>query len=158
MKTILINLYEYDELSEEARERAIEKLCDINIDHEWWDYVYDDAENIGLKITGFDIDRRSYCEGDFIEYPEEVARLIIENHGESCETYKTAKAFLGAIKDIDLDEDDMPEEEINEFKRSLLEDYRIMLQHEYEYKTSTEAIEETIRINEYQFTEDGSIF
>ena len=55
-----IKVYEFNELSEEAKEKAIEKLWNINVDYEWWDCVYDDAENIGLKIKEFDLDRGSY--------------------------------------------------------------------------------------------------
>jgi hypothetical protein len=43
------------------------------------------------------------------------------------------------------------------FLRSLLEDYRIMLQKEYEYLTSEETIIETIEANEYEFTEKGEM-
>jgi len=33
-----------------------------------------------------------------------------------------------------------------------------MLQKEYEYETSEEAIVETIKANEYEFTEDGNLY
>jgi hypothetical protein len=173
MKTITTTLYEYDELSNEAKEKAIEEMYNINVDYDWWDYSYADAENIGLKITGFDIDRGSYCSGDFIESAEETAEKIIANHGETCETYRTAKDYLAersalVVKysdgintnvvteeneyDFDCECDDIDAE----FLRSLLEDYRIILQHEYEYLTSEEAIIETIQANEYHFSENGS--
>ena len=45
----------------------------------------------------------------------------------------------------------------NEFLKSLLEDYSIMLQNEYEYLTSEEAIIETIEANEYEFTQAGKL-
>ena len=49
-------------------------------------------------------------------------------------------------------------EDLNkEFLRSLCEDYRIILQKEYEYLTSEEAIIETIEVNEYEFTEEGEL-
>ena len=41
------------------------------------------------------------------------------------------------------------------FLYALREDYRITLQKELEYMQSTEQIEETIRANEYEFTEEG---
>ncbi len=86
MKEVTIKLYEFDELSERAQEEAIEKLSDINVDYDWWKYVYEDAERIGLKINEFDLER------------------------------------------------------------------------EYDYLTSGEAIIETIRANEYYFTEDGTLY
>ena len=45
-----------------------------------------------------------------------------------------------------------------EFRRSILEDYRIILQTEFEYLTSEEAIVEIIEANEYEFTADGHIY
>lgn len=38
MGTVETKAYKFDELSEEAQERAIEKYGDCNIDYEWWDY------------------------------------------------------------------------------------------------------------------------
>lgn len=173
MRTEIIErkLYKFEELSEEGKEKAIEKLYDINIDYDWWDSVYEDAKNIGLKIEEFDIDRGAYCKGKFIESAEECAHKIIDDHGESCETYKTAEEYLKqrdimvntAEKDengelIDEYELDNELDDLDrEFLKSLCEDYRIMLQHEYEYLTSEEAIKETIEANEYEFTENGEL-
>lgn len=40
MKTVTItkNLYNYDELPDDVKEKVIENLYDINVDYEWWDY------------------------------------------------------------------------------------------------------------------------
>ncbi len=54
------------------------------------------------------------------------------------------------IEELENDED--------EFLKELLEDYRIILQKEYEYQTSEEAIIGTIEANEYEFTQDGKMF
>jgi len=55
MKTITVNLYSYDELSEKAKEKALEEMKDINTNYDWWDAVYDDAKEIG-KLMGIEID------------------------------------------------------------------------------------------------------
>ena len=96
MRTQIIEkvLYKFEELTEEQKENAIEKLSDINVDFDWWQFIYEDAERIGLKITGFDIGRGSYCKGNFILSANEVAQNIFNKHGEKCETYKTAKNFM----------------------------------------------------------------
>ena len=94
----ITKVYRFDELTEEAKEKAIEKLWDINVDYEWWDCVFEDAKTIGLEITEFDIDRGSYCKGKWIEDAEDAARLILENHGEVCETYKDAINFQAELK------------------------------------------------------------
>lgn len=170
MQTITINLYQFSELSDEAKQKAISNLAMINVDGEWWESTYEDAANIGLKITGFDIDRGSYVNGSFTLSANEVAANIFSNHGESCETFKTATAFMDCWQPIFNDymdetsenyesrenEECMQSEE-DEFLSSLCNDYLKILRDEYEYLTSEEAIIETIESNEYDFTEDGEL-
>ena len=55
MRTINVNLYQFDELSDVAKQEAITELYDINIDHNWWKFIYEDAKTVGLLITGFDV-------------------------------------------------------------------------------------------------------
>jgi len=164
MKTVEIKLYKFSELSEEAKERVLTDHYDINLFPEWWDSTYDDAAQIGLRITEFDLDHKSIS-GKFIDSAPAVAEAILSEHGKMCETYKTAKSFLS-----DLDEltgkypniEDCPEDEIealeDDFLNSILEDYRIILDNEYDYLTGKEAVIETIEANEYDFTEDGKIY
>jgi hypothetical protein len=154
-------VYEFAELTDEARDKAIEKLYDINVDNDWWDSISDDASTIGLEIEEFDIDRGSYCRGRFTKTAVEVARSILENHGETCETYKTAEQYIKQWDEVDAltpDDEDLNTEEIDEeFLKSLCEDYRMILTKEYEYLTTREAIIETIEANEYEFDENGNI-
>jgi hypothetical protein len=154
-------VYKFEELSEDAQQKALELLSDINVDYDWWDSVYDDAKNIGLEITEFDLDRRSYCHGDFTQSAEDVAKAIIKDHGEDCETFKTTKAYLdvleNTIRDTSEDEDPDMDERNEEFLQSLLEDYRILLQADYDYRTSREGIIESIQANEYEFTKNGKL-
>lgn len=166
-------VFPFSELSDGAKEKAVEKLYDINVDYEWWESTFDDAETVKLKLTEFDIDRGSYCQGEFIEYAKDTADAIIENHGENCETRQTAEEFIvDSAKlymeyPVKLDDDGDDENETDrtreqgdvnaEFLQSILEDYRIILQKEYEYLTSEKVIIETIEANEYEFTDDGKI-
>jgi hypothetical protein len=175
MKTKTINLYSFNELSEQAQQKAIENLYDINVTHEWWDFTYEDAENIGLKITEFDLDRNRHANGEFIfDVPVDVANAIKNNHGEQCETYKTAIKFIAewdnlvathsdgietdrVCEDKEYDFDNAATGLEQDFLKALLEDYSLLLQKEYEYLTSKEAIIETINANEYTFTESGKL-
>jgi len=70
MKTVTTttNVYNFNELNNTAKEVAILNHRDINIDGDWYQYVCDDAKNIGLQLTTFDI--YGYCEGNFIDSPE----------------------------------------------------------------------------------------
>lgn len=173
--TTTTTLYTFDELSDAAKEKAVRQLWDINVDFDWWDSLYADAERIGLKITEFDLDRYRHAKGEWLESPERCAELIIKEHGEHCETYQTAIQFLDDRKalvskhsdgkhlcivheDNEYEFDQECDELESEFLKSLLEDYSILLQKEYEYLTSEEAIIETIQANEYEFTEYGQLF
>ena len=168
MRTIQVNLYKFEELSEEAKQKAIENLYEINVYFDWWECTYDDAIRIGLRITGFDLDRNRHAKGKFLLSANEVAQNILNEHGEQCETYKTASEFLEEWNPIFaeyMDENSEHyesyerEQELidleNDFLNSLLEDYSIILQKEYEYLMSEEAIIETIEANEFEFYEDG---
>ena len=166
MKTLTINVYEFDELIEKAKENAINKLADINVDYEWWDSTYDDAENIGLKLKTFDLDRNRHATGELILSATEVAANVIRDHGDQCETYKTAQEFLDEQNKYPMPDDDSDEFSVwedkmleleDEFLKSLLEDYSIILQKEYEYLTSEEAIIESIKANDYVFDENGNL-
>ena len=175
MKIKETKTWKFEELTEQQQQKAIQNYYEINVDYEWWNSTYEDAKNVGLKITGFDIDRGAYCKGDFIESPEDAAALIMDEHGKDCETYKTAAQYLhdraklvekhsdGIALDIvaedneydfDQDCDDLDAE----FIHDILEDYRRILSKDYDYLTSEEAIKETLIINDYDFTENGKIF
>lgn len=66
MKTKTYNVYTFEELNDEQKEKAIMNLSDINVNHDWWEYMYSDAETIGLRITGFDLDRSRHATGEFM--------------------------------------------------------------------------------------------
>lgn len=175
MKTITINLYSFDELTPEIQDKVINSLFDINVDHDWYQLVYDDAKNIGLKITEFDIDNRNgYCKGNILKNTISVADKIIQEYVEDCEIVKTAKQFLSDWdklvekysndidktkvihendNDFDIEADDLEKD----FENNLLEGYKIILSKGYDYLTSKEQIIETIKANEYHFTIDGKL-
>jgi len=162
--TTTIEAFTFEELSEEARQHAIEKLYDLNVSFDWWQFIYEDAENAGIKINGFDIDRGSYCEIKFIESAEYSAQYIVSNHGEKCDTFECASAYLkDRDRTIEGDFEDLYELDYlldyldDAFMKLLSECYLQLLRQEYEYLTSEEAIIETIKANEYEFTKEGNL-
>ncbi len=173
MRTIRTKVYKFEELSESVQEKILTNKYDINVNYDWWENTYEDAANVDLKLTGFDIDRGSYCEGEFKYTAENTAKKIIAEHGDMCETYKTAKSFLEDVKMIESntpvvfeegtedeyedysEREDLIKEREEDFLKSLCEDYLKVLRDEYEYQTSEEAVKETIIANEYEFTQDG---
>jgi hypothetical protein len=177
--TKTITLYKFDELSDKAKEKAIERLWDLNVDHEWWDCIYEDAATIGLEITEFDTYRRT-IDGKLTEDLPDCCKAIRRNHGKGCETFSTARQYLSEYfaafkawlpeqdkegwehwkpKDWlwDFDNSEESEEITNDFRKALIEDYLVMLSSEYDYQTSEEQIIESIRANDYDFTEDGRL-
>ena len=57
MRTVTTTLYRFDELSEDAKQRAIEWYRNGNLDYKWWDFVYEDCANIA-DIIGIDLRNR----------------------------------------------------------------------------------------------------
>ena len=115
-----------------------------------------------MKLTGFDVERGNYCEGEFINYASDTARAILKEHGKGCDTYKLAEIYLARCKVIEAKEETQETEEDcieleEEFLKDLLECYLLTLKEEFEYNTSEEAILETIRANEYDFRSDGTM-
>jgi hypothetical protein len=174
MITKTINLYTFDELTPTAQDKAINNLSDINTSHSWWETVYDDAKNIGLIITGFDIDRGRTVDGRLNNDIDTCIDTILKDHGSECETYKIAlkyrqdynalvEKFSDGIKTNKVaegneDEFDTEADYIEaEFKTNLNIEYLSILSKEYDYLTSREQIIETINANEYTFTEDGKL-
>lgn len=150
-------VYEFDELSEEAQQKALEKLFDINVQHEWWDWITDDAAQVGVDIQEFDHYIQSIG-GRFTKSHLEVADAILKEHGEECDTFKLASEFKRAVSALDEDED---HEEIDklekEFKRAVLEEYLSVLRKEFDYQTSRECLVESIKANDFMFLESGEV-
>src|SRR5690606_33638809 len=171
MKTIEINLYKFNELSEEAQQKALENLWDLNVDHEWWEFTYEDANNIGLNITEFDL-YRGNINGYFGLDARNAAICILKEHGKGCETYILAENFIAELhklednapKDEDgyYEDEDELDQEIEDLGQDLLKDllteYLSILDSEYNYLTSEKAIVEGIKSNEYDFTENGELY
>lgn len=143
----------------------MEKQRDINLDHDWWDLTYEDARNVGLEIESFDDFYQSMITGKFIDGPLETIELILKHHGKKCDTYMLAAEYKPrfiadsiarhCIEDPDWE---WPSEELTaEFRKALLSLYLKMLQEEYIYLQTDEAVIETIQAGEYKFDEEGDI-
>jgi predicted house-cleaning noncanonical NTP pyrophosphatase (MazG superfamily) len=171
--TKTINLYSYDDASDDLKEKIIEKHHDINVDTDFWfEYHYDDAKTIGLEIEEFDI-YHGTIGGKVLESMPLVINKIIENHGKDCDTHILAKEYQSKwnalvekystdnpeMVDVDNSDvfDDLADDMEKEFSDSLLEEYLSLLVKDYEYQTSEKAVIETIIANEYTFNEEGEI-
>jgi hypothetical protein len=178
--TVTIELFTFEELSEDAQLAAIERYANNCVSEDWWDTLYMDAGDIGLIIESFDIDRNT-IKGRLAKYLPETCRLIRANHGKQSPTYKTARNYLKqygkAFADwrtkeeksdpdtlewgidawwIEFNISDEAKEIENDFKLALLEDYLVYLKEEYEYLTSDKHARESLLSSEDKFTEGGT--
>lgn len=168
-RTVRTKVFFYDELSKAAKQVAVTDNSDINVDYDWWDGTYDDASEVGIKLNGFDLGRGQSIDGVLEDSAKDVAKAIVDAHGKTCGTHITAKAYLKELTVIEVkaaligaDDDAGSEDEIEaldeQFKKDILHQYWLILQREYNYLQSDESIIETIKVNEYEFTEDGHRF
>ena len=98
MHTVTIEVYPFDELSEKAKQKAIAKYWDINVNYDWWEGIYEDASNVYIEITGFDLGRSQEIDLKLTVSPADTANAIIKQHGKDCDTYKAAKKFLEKLQ------------------------------------------------------------
>ena len=165
MKTYTRNYqtFELNELSDKAREKAIQYIIDTSGYDDWWDDIFENAKNIGLKIEEFDFYGKN-IKGCLIEDACGCAHLIIDNHDKLCKTYQTAKNFIKEYNDglVTEEEERIIDGKLEQckdlFKHALLEDFLAILHKEYEYITSEECAVDTIETNDYEFLADGTIF
>lgn len=169
MRTIRTKVYQFSELSESAQQKAIKWFLNSFDDSFAWHDIKEDAGQIGLKLISLDSHREN--KGEFMLSANEVAQNIFNNHGEVCETYKTAAKFMDEWQPVfsnymDEGHEDYESKESedklqgleDDFLHSLLEDYRMMLDKQIEYEYSDEFAKDTIEANEYEFKADGTRF
>lgn len=152
MRTVRTKIYKFSELADNAKAKAVSNLWASNVDFEWWESVYEDANRAGLEITEFDIDR-GIIRGCFNSTPSKVVESILKEHGPVCDTYKTAERYKNSFT-----ENGNSIEVETVFLSDILGDYLKMLREEYDYRISETAIIETIEGNSWEFTQDGSLF
>lgn len=193
-------VYDYNELSDEAKRHALETLHNINIHDQWFDFVFDDVKAIA-ELMGIDIDNIYFsgfwskgngaCFEGHYEYRRGSVQDVQQYAPQDKELHRIVKELAelqkvcfyqarAAIKhsghyyhqyctDISLDyeshdsgKDHYPGEHVEETIIGTLRDFMLWiyrhLEKNYEDLTSEESIIETIKANEYEFTEAGEIY
>lgn len=181
-ETVEYTIYKYDELSEEAKDKVIEKFIDINVDLEWWDCSYDDFKEdlaeIGLECDTFyfSLNRDSHIEASklrliddekFVRSFNKDIKDSLISAAELCLEHHTGRHSWDTFTSNYDVPDRCPRlqkavfsliDACNEKLKDLLETFLSRLQRECDYLTSREAIEETILCNEYEFLEHGEMY
>jgi len=164
MKTIEINVYKFEELDKQTKEKVIENYRHINVDDfQWYDWIKDDFNRLGLEIQEFDLGRRNYVK-IYIENFEDTSKSIIEHFGDSVAIKQTAKNYIDEYEKIlsNFKEDEDIERELEildeQYEKEYSEDILSYLRANYESDISDEAVIDTIEANDYDFTWNGEIF
>jgi hypothetical protein len=224
-RVIEVTLYQFDELSDKAKEKARDWYRDGQFDYDWWDSTYEDAvecarrmgltvktstetysiigkpgtrtrERTNIFFTGFSSQGDGACfEGTYAPVADPVA--AIKDHAPVDEKLHSIAADLAAVNalskgylrasiqhsghyyhaysmdfDFEWDEaadgadgespllsDEAREQAEKDLREALIDFanwiYR-QLEKEHDYLSSDENVDETIRINEYEFHADGS--
>jgi len=210
MRIVETKVYQFEELSETAQEKAVEAMADINVDYDWWtqdglldlsaqemkdrriklseewwnsDKPTDRNGNIigeypahtGLinyEIAAFSIDRDYFvqykdikirCDNTFRKFLR-IPKRLYENCWTTFEN--PSRGYYNDSTVFSIEADFWDSREFTAKQQSIVDraieivndkiaESLAMLQSEYESLTSREAIVETIKINEYEFSANG---
>ncbi len=173
MRIAQIKVYQFDELTEEAKEKALGKLRDTNVDYYWWELEYEhfkaELEKMGIVAEdfAFDIGRGDYLyitKGGILD-----EKKLLESAGVDLRTEEARDAltygitlktvYQGAGQGYNYFEpNDFKEVNICEWIREILRGFLKELRDTYYYLISDGAVVDTIEANEYEFTEEGELF
>ena len=179
MRIIETKAYQFHELDEQTKEKAIDNYRYVSVEHDsWWDFVKEDLISVGIELRSFDIDRGSFAEIHLEDFYK-TCELILKWHGENRETYKIAERYIkeydsikAKIDNLELQEtNDSDEEHLNklmqldkdledldeEYQKEFSEEVLSILRREYEYMVSDEHTIEIFEANEYEFTDKGKL-
>lgn len=89
---------------------------------------------------------------------QECGRKFLKDRDALVEKYSDGirKDLVTEDNEYEFDKDCYDLEK--DFLRAILEDYRINLNKDYDFRNSDKYVIEAIEANEYEFTQDGKIF
>jgi len=153
MKTIEIKAYEFNELNKKAKDKILCDFIDINTNYDWWDFVYDDFNYLGLKVNSFDIYRQTID----IEFKNDIKDFCnnVINNWHDTDLVNICDDYLANENNLNKELDSKSSSNESYYKRLIADEVLTTLANEYYYQTSNEAIIETIEANDYLFTENG---
>lgn len=187
MRTIRTKVYKFDELSEQAKQVAIEEHRDINVDWDWYEPMFEGFKEQLEEVGFYDVDiffSGFYSQGDgasfdgkinplkFAETENEkrVAKLIDNGLLEGFTIEKTSYASHYShekTRYVDVWRDDRKNidsvlvslcEKIEAKRLELSKQIYNDLYKAYEELQSDEFISETLVANDYEFLSNGKMF
>ena len=181
MREMITMVYSFNELSDDAKKRALNKFRYIDVEYDWWEDLYDTiraaGKLLGLEIDGIYFDADLYCifnahyryvrgasvavckEFSWADDLHKIAselQALQKRHFYSLSCAVTEGRTTNRYRCFRFGEDYECED-----LGDIIDDFAywawILLQDEYEYLTSDEAIKEMIEANEYEFDEAGKL-
>ena len=169
MKTITTTYYEYKELTDEAKEKAIETLHH-GYEYPWWDEAKQSldafADQFGTRVYRYsiDLDSNAHTQLSFIdicEYTTKETREILKQLEDNakngvllCGYWLFETLLAGARMYFDDNKNDLSViGMMNQASALWLQDMR----SDYEHSTSDEEIVESIEANDYLFDAKGNL-
>jgi hypothetical protein len=165
MRKIEINLYKFEELSEEAQAKAI-KNHQLHSEYEWWDSILINAEESGVIIESFDTDKEDISVS-FKWEAHDVANALVKFWGADSDIGKIGQAFIddrAKLYDYHEEEFSQPQNTLEEEEDSLVDYFHSDVSHyflkqlrdELEWIESDEYAREYLSDMDYDFMEDGT--
>lgn len=159
MKQVTVNLYKFDELSDDAKETAREQYRNAGIEYSWWD------ESINSI--------KAFCD----HFGVSIKDYEIGAYQPSYLTTDATNANFRSVKLRDIDREQSPTgycldctlwySFYDQFKRTgdalyafndAIDEAVSDIVKDCEYQYSDEYIDEILTINEYDFTENGKLY
>jgi hypothetical protein len=161
MQTIEVTLYKFDELSDKAKEFAVQDNIHILTDFGsyWYETLIQELKDVGISAGSFDLNRRE-IEVDFYEDMNDVCANVVKDFkgseiAEMCASYLTSVEAQLAFDETD---DDMLQDMEMAFIYDLKFEILNMFQREYDYLTDADVIADYLLTNEYDFDINGKIY
>ena len=181
MREMTTMVYSFNELSDDAKKRALNAFRDINVEYDWWDGAYDTIRAAG-NLLGLDIDRINfdtdlYCifNADY-EYARGAAKAVKAEFPQNTDLHKIASELQALQKRHFYSlscavtkgrttnryscfrfGEDYECEDLGDIIDDFAHWARIQLRDDAEYRMSDEAVKEMIEANEYEFDEAGNL-
>lgn len=163
MREIKFKVFKFEELSDEAKEKALDNNRNVVVEWgDWWEFVYESAKENGVTIKSFDLYRRDIDVDVDFDIDREAAIEEIKDREEfgtsllalvDDDDYETAAEYL-----IDEYLEEYEEEKLKELIEEAKDHWLKALDQEYEWLTSDEGVSDMLINNEYEFTEDGETY
>lgn len=185
MREVTIKVFQFNELTAKAQEKVLEKFRYINVEHDWYEPVYEGFEELAAEY-GIKVDDMSfsgfYSQGDGASFTGEIVdfkkfaektglkRLVpfskaIEYNLEMKITRVTYQYYHSNTVEADIRDggyyphlSNLIDFCLEEIKNKLCDKLYKDLENSYEELTSDEIVADTIRANNYEFTEGGELF